>query len=137
MQFKFWSPQLHQHLCLHVHSTQLNNSRFALTPISTLLHPVLVTGFMQYLQTSSTLCTCYPLYQYIFCVPASDNKYTVLNYQWLYHRHHMAILQPSALPSAIPHNLGFIHIYSHASLHKILPLIKPFNYIFSLSHQNQ
>jgi len=57
-----------------------------------------------YKQMSSTLCICYPLYHYIFFVPTSDNKYTVLNYYYcLYHRHHMAILQHSALPSAIPH----------------------------------
>jgi len=43
------------------------------------------------------------------------------------HRHHMAILQPSALASDILH-LGFVHIYAHASIHHvILPLIKPFN----------
>jgi len=59
----------------------------------------------------------------------------------LSHRHHMAILQSSALPSAVPtnHNLGFIHIYSHASIfHVILPLLEPFNYIiFSLSQLGQ
>jgi len=54
IQFKFCSPQLHQHL--HPHSTcHLNNktstdSRFALTPISTLVHPVTVTGFTHPLQ---------------------------------------------------------------------------------------
>jgi len=58
IQFKFWSPQLHQHLCLHstCHlKTKLihyGNSRFALSPISTLVHPVPVTGFMQPLQTN-------------------------------------------------------------------------------------
>jgi len=55
-------------------------------------------------KTSTSLCTCYPLYHYISCVPTSDNQYTVLNYyQHLYHLHHTAILQPSALPSVIPH----------------------------------
>jgi len=40
------------------------------------------------------------------------------------------------------HNLGFIHIYSHASIvHIILPLIKPFNKISAItssqpSHQH-
>ena len=42
------------------------------------------------------------------------------------------------LPFPTNHDLGFIHIYSHASvLNKILPLIKPFNQIiFSLSYHN-
>jgi len=70
----------------------------------------------------------YHLYYYASCIPTSDNYYIVLNYyQCLYHRHHMAILQPSALASDVLH-LGFIHVYSHASiLHNILPLIKTFN----------
>ena len=51
----------------------------------------------------------------------------------------MAISQPSALPSAIPtyHNIGFIHIYSHASIrHIILSLIKPFR-PSSVNYHNQ
>ena len=48
-------------------------------------------------------------------------------YQHLYHRHHMAILQPSALASDVLH-MVFIHIYSHASiLHIILPHIKRYS----------
>jgi len=64
IQFKFWTPQPHQHLCLHstCHLNKKNlstNSRFALTPISTLVHPVLVTEFTRPLQQmSSSLWTC-------------------------------------------------------------------------------
>jgi len=91
IQFKIWSPQLHQHL--HLHSTcHLNNKtypanfRFAVTPISTLVQPLQTNVFITY--------TCYPLYLYISYVATSDSQYTVLNYyQRLYNRHHMAFLQ--------------------------------------------
>ena len=58
--FGFCSPQLHQHL--HPHSTcHLNNKTYPLTPISTLVRSVLVTGITQPLQikSSSSLCTSY------------------------------------------------------------------------------
>ena len=48
-------------------------------------------------------------------------------------------IAPTHWPFPTNHDLGFIHIYSHASvLHEILPLIEPFNQIFfSLSYHNQ
>jgi len=67
IEFEFWSPQVHQHLCLHS-TCDLNNKTYPLTPD---LH------WHQYLhlcilwihatsinRMSSSLCTCYPLYHY-------------------------------------------------------------------------
>jgi len=147
-QFKFWSPPLHQHLRLHS-ACHLNNKTYPLTP-DLHCHQYLHLCVLYRLPDSSNLCkqmtsshcTCYLLYHYISCVPTSDNEYTVLNYYWcLYHSHHMAILHllRYLVPFSTNHKLGFIHIYSHASvLHVTLPLINPFNQIiFSLSYHNQ
>jgi len=75
-QFEFWSPQLHQHLHLHstCHLKNLStNCRLALTPISTLVRPVLVTGFMQPLQTNDFIILYMLPFHYISSVPTSDN----------------------------------------------------------------
>jgi len=55
------------------------------------------------------------------CVPTSDN-YTVLNYyQHFYHSHHMAILQPSALSSAIPTNRNLGECFFWYRLTRVVP----------------
>ena len=55
-------------------------------------------------------------------------------YQDLYNRPHVVILQPHLLTFSIYHNLGFIHIDSHAfTLHIIFPLIKSFNHKITYS----
>jgi len=151
IQFKFWSPQLHQHF--HLHSTcHLNNksyrhSRFVLTPISTLVHPVPVTGFMQFLQTNDFITLYTGMLPFIalhfLCTHFWQLAYAIelIYYQRFYHRHHVAILSllHYILPFPTNHNLGFIHIYSHISiLHVILPLGKPFNWIiFSFNYHNK
>ena len=100
-------PQLHQHFCLHS-TCHLNNETFplapvALKPISTLVCPVLVTRCTQPLQTN-VFITLYmlPFIALHFLYPLLTTSSLLNYYQCLYHLHHMAILQPSALPSAIP-----------------------------------
>jgi len=109
------------------------NSRFALTPISTCVHPVPVTWFMQPLQTN-VFITLYMLPVTPFTFPMYPLLTTRIITNWIITnastRHHKAFLHPSTLPYVVPtnHNLGFIHICSHASiLHISLPLTKPFN----------
>jgi len=122
IQFEFWSPQMHQYLHLHSICHQ-NNKTYPLTP-DLHCHEYIHVCVVYHLLDSCNLCT--HIWQLVH----------------LYYRCHMAILQHSALPSAVPtnHNLGFIHIYSHFAIrHFILPLIKPFNLqiIFSFSCHNQ
>jgi len=133
IQFEFWSLQLHQHLSLHS-TCHINNKTYAITPdlhwhqylhlciLYRLLdscnlykhlhfvHATLyITTFPVYpLLTTSTLCW--------IITNASTTDTTGPSYSLLHY----------LLPFPTNHNLGFIHIYSHASiLHVILQLIKP------------
>jgi len=79
IQFAFWSQylhqNLHQHSTCHVNSKNLSiNSRFSLAPISTLVQPVLVTGFKQPLQINDFI-TLYmlPFRSLHFLCNHSDN----------------------------------------------------------------
>jgi len=74
IQFEFWSPQVHQHLCLHS-TYHLSNKIYQLTPDlhwDQYLHLCILYRLLDscdlYKQMSSSLCTCYPLYHYISCV---------------------------------------------------------------------
>ena len=79
IQFRFCSPQLHQHL--HPHSTcYLNNKTNPLTldlHWHQYLHCVPCTGYWIHATSTNkgllSLWTCYPSYHYISCVSASDN----------------------------------------------------------------
>ena len=76
---EFWSPQLHQRLRLHS-TCHLNNGTYPITPDlhwHQYLHLCILYQLLDscnvYKQMSSSLCTCYPLYHYISCVPTSGN----------------------------------------------------------------
>ena len=139
IQFKFWSPKLHEHFRLHS-MCHLNNKTYPLTPdlhwhqyshlydvhvlyrlldscnlykqMSSSLHATLyTTTFPVYpLLTTSTL---YWIITNAFTTDTTWPSHSLLHY---------------LLPFPTNQNLGFIHTYSHASiLHAILPFIKPFN----------
>jgi len=142
IQFEFWSPQQHQHLCLHS-TCHLNNKTYPLTTISTLVCPVPVTEFTQPLHTNDFIT----LYMLLF-IPLhfQCTHFLQLVHYWIITNDSTTdTTWPSysllcyLLPLPLIITLDFIHIYSHASiLHIILPLIKPFNQIlFSLSYHNQ
>jgi len=72
------------HSCISIsclHSTcHLNNKALPLTPdlpCHQYLHLCILYWLLDscnlYKETTSSVCTCYPLYQYISCVPTSDN----------------------------------------------------------------
>jgi len=67
IQFEFWSPPLHQHLCLHS-TCHLNNKTYPLTPdlpwhlylqCTLCILYWLLDSHKLYKQMSSSLCTCY------------------------------------------------------------------------------
>jgi len=96
IQFEFWSPQLHRHLCLHS-TCHLNNKTYPLTPDlhwHQYLHLCSCTDcFIHTTSTNKRLHHLYmlPLQHFISCVPTSVRWYTALNYyQHLYQRHHLA-----------------------------------------------
>ena len=77
----------------------------------TLVQPVLVIGFKQPLQINDFITL--PFIPLHLC---TDNQYTVLNYyKHLYHKHHMAILQPSALACTVL-KVKFICVYLAPSI---------------------
>jgi len=103
--------QLPEFIPSNLHSTcHLNNKTYLLTRdlhCHRYLHLRILYQLLDscnlYKQMTSSLCTCYPIYHCISCVPTVYPLVTtsILYNQRFYYRHHMAILQPSPLPSAL------------------------------------
>jgi len=108
------------------------NSRFALTPISTPVHPVPVTEFTQPLQKSSILhhfvhATLYTTTFTVYLLLTTSTLYWIITNAYTTDTTWPSYsLLRYLLPFSTNHNLGFIHIYSHASILHIIH-IKPFN----------
>jgi len=73
IQFKFWSPQLHQHLRLYS-TWHINNETYPLIPHlywHQYLHLCILYRLLDscnlYKQRSSSLCTCYPCTHFWWC----------------------------------------------------------------------